>query len=71
MQGVDGRVYYSESWMSTAAPAANVTADYRRVIEQTFATDQELPAGQVPFAANVRYIDDASFRALLRANGLR
>lgn len=71
VQGVDGSVYYSESWMSTAAPAANVTADYRRVMEQTFTTDQELPAGQVPFAANVRYIDDASFRALLRANGLR
>lgn len=71
VQGVDGSVYYSESWMSTAAPAANVTADYRRVMEQTFTTDQELPTGQVPFAANVRYIDDASFRALLRANGLR
>ena len=71
VQGVDGSVYYSESWMSTAAPAANVTADYRRVIEQTFATDQELPAGQVPFAANVLYIDDASFRGLLRANSLR
>lgn len=71
VQGVDGERLLQRELDEHGRPAANVTADYRRVIEQTFATDQELPAGQVPFAANVLYIDDASFRGLLRANSLR
>lgn len=69
VQGVDESVCYSESWLNTTVPAELVTEDYRRM-EQVVGADQELPAGQVSFGAHVLYIDDASFRALLRENGL-